>query len=110
MSVTLEIDEIAQTQAILGLTQSELADLFGVRQPSLASWRTGGIPATRRATVERLYELALVLKTELTPSRIPQIIRTRDAWLGDRSVLDVIRDEGVGPIYGYLARLFNYAE
>ena len=109
MSATVEIDEIAQTQAILGLTQSELADLFGVREPSLAAWRTRGIPTTRRATVEPLYELALVLKTELTPSRIPQIIRTRDAWLCDRSMLDVIRDEGVGPIYGYLARLSNYA-
>ncbi len=105
----VELEEIAQTQAILGLTQGELAELFGVSQHSLAAWRASGIPASRRPTVERLYELALVLKIELKPSRIPQIVRTRDAWLGDRSMLDVIRDEGVGPIYGYLAHLFGNA-
>jgi transcriptional regulator with XRE-family HTH domain len=101
--------EIVETQAILGLSQSELADLFGIRQPSLASWRAGHIPAARRASVERLHDLALVLKRELIPSRIPEVVRTQDAWLGNRSMLDVIRAEGVAPIYGYLARLFAYA-
>ena len=101
--------EIVEIQAILGLSQSELADLFGIRQPSLASWRTGRIPLARRASVERLHDLALVLQRELIPTRIPEIVRTPDAWLRNRSILDVIRAEGVAPIYGYLARLFAYA-
>ena len=100
--------ELAETQAILGLSQSELADLFGVRQPSLASWRTGRLPVVRRASVERLHDLALVLRQELKPSRIPEIVRTPDAWLGNRSMLEVSRAEGVAPIYGYLSRLFAY--
>jgi DNA-binding transcriptional regulator YdaS (Cro superfamily) len=100
--------ELTETQQILGLSQSELADLFGVRQPSLASWRVGRLPAIRRASVERLHDLALVLRKELKPSRIPEIVRTRDAWLGNRTMLEVIRAEGVAPIYGYLARLFAY--
>jgi hypothetical protein len=49
-----------------------------------------------------------VLKREVRLSRIPEIVRTPDAWLGGRSILDVIRAEGVDPVYGYLARLFNY--
>ena len=109
-SVDATAPEIVETQAILGLSQSELADLFGIRQPSLASWRAGHIPATRRASVERLHDLALVLKREMIPSRIPEVVRTPDAWLGNRSMLEVIRAEGVAPIYGYLARLFAYAE
>ena len=100
--------ELAETQAILGLTQSEIADLFHVRQPSLAAWRSDGVPASRRASVERLHELALVLALELKPSRIPEIVRTPDEWLGGRTILDVIREDGVGPIYGYLTRLFSY--
>jgi transcriptional regulator with XRE-family HTH domain len=100
--------ELEETRSILGLSQSELADLFGVRQPSLAEWRSRGVPANRRASVERLHALALVLKREVRLSRIPEIVRTPDAWLGGRSILDVIRAEGVDPVYGYLARLFNY--
>ena len=100
-----ELDEI---RTILGLSQSELADLFGVRQPSLAEWRTRGVPATRRASVERLAELARLLKRELIPSRIPEIVRTPDAWLGGRTILETIRSQGPAPIYGYLNRLFAY--
>ncbi len=100
---------LLETQQILGLSQNELADLFGVRQPSLAQWLTRGIPATRQASVERLHDLALVLKREVIPSRIPEIVRRKDTWLGDRSILEVVRAEGVEPIWGYLSRLFAYA-
>jgi len=100
--------EIAETREILGLSQTELANLFGIGRPSLASWQAGRIPVKRRATVERLHDLALVLRREMKPSRIPEIVCTRDSWLGHRSILEVIREEGVAPIYAYLARLFAY--
>ncbi len=103
--ITNELDE---TRDILGLSQSELAELFRVRQPSIAEWRSRGVPPNRRAAVERLHELALVLKREITKSRIPQIVRTPDEWLHGRTILEVIRLEGVEVVYGYLARLFAY--
>ncbi len=109
MQTEIRPDQVLnETQQILGLSQSELADIFGVRQPSLAAWKTGHIPATRRASVERLHDLAIVLHREIKPSRIPEIVRTPDAWLADRTILEVIRSEGVDPIYAYLARLFAY--
>lgn len=104
------VRDLDETRQILGLSQAELADLFGVRQPSLAEWRTRGVPAARLASVERLHEFALVLQREVIPSRIPEIVRTPDEWLGGRSILEVVRAEGVEPVYGYLARLFAYAE
>lgn len=93
---------------ILGLSQTELADLFHVRQPSLAQWRFAGIPAGRRAGVERLIEFARILERELIASRIPEIVRTPDDWLEGRSILQTIRERGVDPVYGYLKRLFAY--
>jgi transcriptional regulator with XRE-family HTH domain len=93
---------------ILGLSQTELATLFGVRQPSLAEWIVNGVPTARVANVERFYDLAQVLSREVKATRIPSIVRTPDAWLGNRSILDVVAAEGVEPIYGYLARLFSY--
>jgi hypothetical protein len=41
-------------------------------------------------------------------SRIPEIVRTPDAWLGGRTMLQTLAQEGVDPIYAYLAPLFNY--
>lgn len=99
------LDDIANT---FGLSDTELADLFGVRRPSLAGWREHGLPQGRQATAERLHDLAKVFRREIIASRIPEIVRTRDEWLGDRSILETIRRDGVEPIYGYLRRLFAY--
>ena len=71
-------------------------------------WRSSGIPIRRRRRVECLYKVALILQLELKPSRISKIVRTPDTWLGNRSILQVIRSEGAGPICGYLKHLFAY--
>jgi bifunctional DNA-binding transcriptional regulator/antitoxin component of YhaV-PrlF toxin-antitoxin module len=103
-----EQDLIAEIQGILQLSQTEIATIFGVSQSMIASWRASGIPKSRLANVERLHDLALLLRKELKPSRIPELVRKKDAWLGDRTVIEVIQAEGVAPIYDYLARLFKY--
>lgn len=100
------LDEIADT---FGLSETELADLFNVRRPSLTGWREHGIPQGRQATAERLQDLARVFRREVILSRIPQIVRTADDWLEGRTVLETIRRDGVEPIYGYLSRLFAYS-
>lgn len=99
------LDEI---EAILGLKETELADLFNVRRPSVSGWREAGIPQTRRASAERILDLARVLAHELKESRIPEIVRTKDAWLDNRTILETIAVHGVEPVYGYLHRLFAY--
>jgi transcriptional regulator with XRE-family HTH domain len=101
------LDEIRE---ILGLSEGELADLFNVRRPSLTAWRSVGIPPGRRATAERLQGIARILDRELIRSRIPEIVRTRDGWLGDRTVLEVLASDGPDAVYGYLGRLLSYAQ
>lgn len=99
------LDEIAKT---LELSETELADLFNVRRPSLSGWREHGIPATRRASVERLLDLSRVLKREIIATRVAQIVRTADQWLDNKTILQVIRHDGAEPVYAYLHRLFSY--
>jgi len=111
MALTLNRDACAmldEIEATLGINETELADLFGIRRPSVTGWREAGIPQTRAASVERLLDLARVLAAEIKPSRIPQIVRTKDEWLGDRTILETIARDGIEPIYGYLHRLFSY--
>jgi hypothetical protein len=100
------LDEIVAT---FGLSETELADLFGVRRPSLAGWREHGLPQARRATAERLHDLAMVFRRELIASRIAEIVRTKDDWLGGRTILETIKIDGPEHVYGYLHRLFSYS-
>ncbi len=100
-----ELDEIRE---VFGLSRAEMAELLGRRAQSLAEWETRGIPLERRASVERLLDLAKLFRRRLIASRIPEIVRTPDAWLGNRTILETLRIDGVDPIYAYLGRLFDY--
>ena len=94
---------------IFGLSEAELGDLFAVRRQSIEDWRKRGVPAARRASLEQIAGLARALEREIIPSHIPQVVRTRDAWLGNKNILETIESSGVEKVYGYLHRLFSYA-
>jgi len=97
-----------QIRSIFGLSESDLADLMGVRRQSIAEWREYGVPAQRVATLEHLAGLAKVLRNELMPGHIPEIVRRKDAWLDNKSILQTIAHDGVDRVYAYLHRLFTY--
>jgi len=99
---------LTQIRQTFGLSEAELASLFNVRRTSVSGWRERGIPQSRRASVERVRDLALVMQREVIASRIPEIVRTPDAWLDNRTILQTIRNEGAEAIYAYLHRLFAY--
>ena len=94
-------------RSVFGLSEGELADLFGVRRQSIAEWRTLGVPVQRIATVEHISGLAKVLSEEIIPRYIPEVVRQKDAWLDNKSILETLRQEGVDSVYAYLHRLFT---
>jgi transcriptional regulator with XRE-family HTH domain len=104
------VTELEEIREVFGLSRSEIADLLGRRPQSLIEWETRGIPQEKRASVERLLDLAQLFRRRVIASRIPEIVRTPDSWLGGRTILDTLRADGVDPIYAYLGRLFNYSE
>jgi transcriptional regulator with XRE-family HTH domain len=91
-----------------GLSEQELADLFGVSRSATAKWRLRGVPYERAADVDRVSELAGYFVRRFLPARVPQIVRNRGRGLGNKSVLAVIAENGVDPVYAYLERLFAY--
>ena len=103
------ITELEEIREVFGLSRSEVADLLGRRPQSLIEWETRGIPQEKRASVERLVDLAQLFRRRVIASRIPEIVRTPDSWLGGRTILETLRADGVDPIYTYLGRLFNYS-
>ena len=102
------LNQLEEIREVFGLSRAELADLLGRRAQSVLEWETRGNPRDKRATGERLLDVAHVFSERLIASRIPEIVRTPDAWLGGRTILEVMRTEGVDPIYTYLGRLFTY--
>jgi transcriptional regulator with XRE-family HTH domain len=99
------LDEIRDA---FGLSTEALASLFHVTRPAVQQWRTNGIPVTRAADVDRVRELSEVFLRKFIPARVPQIVRTPGKGLGGKSVLEVVAESGVEPIYAYLERLFAY--
>ena len=102
------VSELQEIREVFGLTRSEIADLLGRRAQSLIEWETRGVPREKRASVERLLDLARLFRRRVIASRIPEIIRTPDSWLGNRTILETLRVDGVDPTYAYLGRLFNH--
>jgi hypothetical protein len=100
--------ELDFIQAIFGLSETELARLFGVTRPAVAKWRMRGVPVERVADVDRVSELAGYFRKRFIAGRIPQIVRNPGKGLGGKSVLQTVAMRGVEPIYAYLERLFSY--
>lgn len=107
MATTLS-SELVEIRDTFGLSKSELADLLHRRPQTMLEWETRGVPVDMRASVERLLDLARVFRRKVIATRIPEVVRTRDAWLNDRTMLETLRSDGVDAIYTYLARLFAY--
>ena len=103
-----ELRQLDRVREVFDLSEAELASLLGVQRQSVTEWREKGIPSGRRASVERLVDLANVFAREVIESRIAQIVRTSDEWLGGRTILDTIRINGPEAVYAYLHRLFSY--
>lgn len=100
---------VRRIKELFGLSDAELANLFGVKRQALAYWREHGIPAGRAADVDRIYELAERFARTFKAARLPQIVRTAGRGLGNRSVLEVLAKDGPQPIFDYLYRLLSFS-
>jgi len=109
MAAPTIVPQLSEIRETFGLSKNELADLLRRRASSITEWEHRGIPRDRQASVDRLVDLARIFRKRLIASRIPEIVRTPDDWLGGRTMLQALAQEGVDPIYAYLARLFSYS-
>jgi len=104
-----KLDKISR---LFDLNAVELARLLRLSPRTISLWQRQGVSPRRIADVDRIAELADYLAREFVADRLPQIVRTpgndRNDPLGGRAILDVIRREGVTPIYRHLERLFAY--
>lgn len=74
----------------LGLTDLELEDLLATAGPEAVTWLTG------------------ILEKKIIRERIPAVVRRPDAKLAGRTLLDLLRGEGMEGVRDYFDRLFSY--
>jgi hypothetical protein len=101
-------DALDEIRGRFGLSEDELAALFGVSRPAVTKWRVRGVPVDRAAEVDRVRELAGYFGRRFMAARIPQIVRTPGKGLTGKTVLAVIAAGGVDRVYAYLESLFSY--
>lgn len=109
LRVVGSIGALDEIQQVLSLGSAETGRIFGVSRQAVDQWRQNGIPAERRADVERVRDVARVLHGELLPDRIPQVVRNPARGLGGRSILEALREpDGAEQVRAYLARLYSF--
>jgi transcriptional regulator with XRE-family HTH domain len=72
----------------LGLSEAELARLFGVTRQAVAQWQE--FPAAKRAKAATVLSIADLLTYRLKAGRLPMIARKPAAAYGGLSLLDMI--------------------
>ncbi|MEN3280828.1 MAG: hypothetical protein V7607_1968 [Solirubrobacteraceae bacterium] len=95
--------------AVLALSQTELAALFGVRRQALDQWATRGVPSDRQEKVATLGAIADLLAAKLKRDRIPGVVRRPAPAYGDRSILDAIAAGDEDRVLSELQDAFDWA-
>jgi hypothetical protein len=100
------LDPVAET---LGLSETELAALFGVRRQAIGQWRDRGIPSARQAKAATIAATAELLSRRLKAERIPGIVRKPAAAYGGLSALEMIERDLHAELHEIVRRSFDWA-
>src|SRR4051812_4588320 len=80
-------DTLDHIASVLGLSDTELAGLFGVRRLALDQWRAGRVPPKPQEKLATLSEITDLLSAKLKSDAIPGVVRQRAPAYGGRSIL-----------------------
>ena len=100
-------NQLPTAQAVLGVSDVELADMFGVTRQAIKQWLTGGVPTARLGAVADLTAASDILRRRLRVDRIPAAIRRPAPNLGGRSLLELGIDEGPHALYAEVVDTFD---
>jgi hypothetical protein len=96
-------------EAVLGLSCTELAALFGVRRHAVDHWEASGVPARRQEKLATTDKIVDLLVSKLKGDRIPGVVRRPSPAYGGRSILDAIAADDQDRVLAELRDAFNWA-
>jgi len=107
----LELEEmpLERIRAVLGLSRTELAALFGVKRQALDHWEASGVPADRLEKLATIEAIGDLLAIKLKRERVPGVVRRSASAYGGRSALDAIAAGDQDLVLAELRDAFDWA-
>jgi hypothetical protein len=96
-----------QIRKAFGLSDAELARLFGVSRQAVSQW--GTVPASKRAKAATVLSIADILTYRLKPGRLPMVARKPAAAYGGLTMLDMIAADRHEELLGLTRASFELA-
>ncbi|CAN5524892.1 hypothetical protein BH20ACT15_BH20ACT15_14470 [soil metagenome] len=99
------LDPISET---LGLTETELASLFGIKRQAIGQWRARGLPSARQEKAASIAAICDLLGHQLRPERIPGIARRPARAYRALTMLEMIEADRHEELRGLIERSFDW--
>lgn len=100
------LDRVA---SVLGVSRTELAQLFGVRRQAIEQWEARGVPGERQEKLATLDAIVDLLTAKLKADRIPGVVRRPASAYGDESILGAITAGNEALVLDELRNAFDWA-
>ena len=100
---------LEQVIAAWQLSITDTASLFGVRRQAVQQWLDAGVPAARQPKLLTILRVAELLERNLTPERVPAIVRDPARAYGGRSMLQLIVEDRHRELLELVERSFDWA-
>lgn len=109
-------DELARIRSpleriasVLGVSRTELAQLFGVRRQAIEQWEARGVPAERQETLATIDAIVDLLTAKLKTDRIPAVVRRVAPAYKGRSIIDAIAAGDEALVLSEVRNAFDWA-
>jgi transcriptional regulator with XRE-family HTH domain len=95
---------------LFGLSNSEVADLFGVKRQAVDQWELGGeVPIARRQKLANLLSVGELLERKLSPGRLPLVARRSADAYGGITMLDMVASDRDAELRELTERAFDWS-
>ena len=96
-----EIEPLDHIREGLGLDDTQLAAIFGVKRQAVAQWRTHHIPMGRRSAVNDVLATVQLLERKLKPGQLPLLAASPVEALGGATLLQSLAADSAGTRAAY---------
>jgi transcriptional regulator with XRE-family HTH domain len=101
---------LTRVKDLLGLTNSDVADLFGVKRQAVDQWEEcGEVPTARREKLANLLTVGDLLERKLSPGRLQLVARRRADAYGGITMLDMVAADRDAELRELTERAFDWS-
>jgi DNA-binding transcriptional regulator YiaG len=95
---------------LFGLTNSEVAELFGVKRQAVDQWELSGeVPSARRDKLANVLYVGELLERKLSPGRLPLVARRSAGAYGGINMLDMVAADRDAELRELTERAFDWS-